>query len=154
MVRHAGVPLPDEHGCSEEEHGSPEGQGAGDKRHRREAQGGQDEAGAAESTGEEVCLLNPPQSGLWDLLPAQGLQVHQPAGPVQVVLRPSFHSSSLRLLDHEEQQQHGDQAQTRSHLRHRKQVSRRGPAGRGNMSGMLTRADAPAEPSASPEPRY
>lgn len=52
-----------------------------------------------------------------DLLLAQDLQVHQPTGLVQVMLRSSFDGPSFRLLDHEQQQQHRDQSQPWSHLR-------------------------------------
>lgn len=55
-----------------------------------------------------------------NLLLAQRLQVHQPAGPVQVVLRSSLDGPSFGLFDHKEQQQHGDQPQPRGHLRGRR----------------------------------
>lgn len=88
-----------------------------------------------------------------NLLLAQGLQVRQPAGLVQVMLGSSFHGSSLRLLDHEQQQQHRDQSQPGSHLRTGSQLCEM------NAHTASTRVprrhtDLPAEPSASREPGY
>lgn len=48
MSLHAGRSLPGEYGCSEQERWSPKSQRAGDKRHRREAEGRQHEAGTEE----------------------------------------------------------------------------------------------------------
>lgn len=39
-----------------------------------------------------------------NLLPAEGLQVYQPAGLVQVMFWPRLNGASFWLLDHKEQQ--------------------------------------------------
>lgn len=60
-------------------------------------------------------------SGPWfwvilNLLPPQGLQVFDPAGLVQVLFRSGFDGASFGFLDHDEQQQDGNQTQTWGHL--------------------------------------
>lgn len=67
VPRHARRPLPGEHGRSEQEGRRPERQGAGDECHRREAEGGQEEAVAetnesVSSWREEPHRLRPPSA--------------------------------------------------------------------------------------------
>lgn len=126
---HARSLRPREHGRSKEERRRPQSQGARHKRHRREAEGGQHEAAAAGrqdgSAAENHAHLRQVRG---DLLPAELPQIRQPAGLVQ--LRPRLHRSSLGLLDHEQQQQHGDQAEARGHLvedKHRHSQRRQTP---------------------------
>lgn len=60
-----------------------------------------------------------------DLLLTEGLQVSQPAGLVQVMLRVSFDGSSFWLLDHKEQQHHSDRPQCWSDLKEEQKEKQR-----------------------------